>query len=239
MAPFLLPCGSGFAVTADLRSSFGLPSGSFGCWLASRRGLGRSSVWSGPSSAFRSGEAGPYVDRHGRPSLAEQLFAVEDGSRGGSPRMVVGGNGCSVRAGEAMAVLCRLDQSVFGRVVQLPVRTMPGCGRGDDGDVYGRRDPVEGIVVAACLHDRVSGCGDFWMFVVASAWSWHDGFVGGVRASEGVVHGVVVLGGAPGEGLPGKNLSVDGVGVCGCRLTSLEAPSRSSIPAHPRIQFFG
>ena len=39
--------------------------------------------------------------------------------------------------------------------------------------------------------------------VVASAWSWRDGFVGGVRVSGGAVREGVVLGGAPGEGLPG------------------------------------
>jgi hypothetical protein len=39
--------------------------------------------------------------------------------------------------------------------------------------------------------------------VVASAWSWRDGFVGGVRVSGGAVREGVVLGGAPGESLPG------------------------------------
>lgn len=63
---------------------------------------------------------------------------------------------------------------------------------------------------------------------------WRSGFVGGVWASGGAVRGVVVLEGAPGESLP-----ADGVGVCGRRLTFLEAPLRSSLPTHPRIQFFG
>lgn len=79
---------------------------------------------------------------------------------------------------------------------------------------------------------RASARWFFWpalRFVVASVWSWHVGFVGGVRASGGVLHGVVVLGGAPGESLP-----VDDVSVCGCRLTFLEAPSRSSLPAPSR-----
>ena len=64
---------------------------------------------------------------------------------------MVGDDGCGVHAGEAVAVVCRLVQPVFGRGVRLLVKTMPDCVRGDDGGVHGRRDPVEGVVAVARL----------------------------------------------------------------------------------------